>query len=215
MGFLQGAISYTAYEVLSVPGPEFLTGLLDGLSRGRIGPIDIDLGRDRTVGFATWEDPLDAEFTETKVFFDSVVAFSFRIDRLSVPSTTLKLYVRRRVAEVLAATHRTKLPKQERDELTDQLRTDLLRKTVPAITACDVIWDTATGRLRFFSTSQAINDEFLTHLREILKVETRPMNTVGILERGLDERTLHDVYHLLPTTFLAPGEIRLPQGGRA
>ncbi len=204
MGFNQNTISYTTYEVLQAP-PDWKDAVVEGLRQGRIFTIDIDAGRDKAVGFAVFDDPLNTDFETEHCVFDPLVVFAFRIDKLTVPASTLKLYIRRRVTESLLATRREKMPREERDELAEQVRTELLRRAIPAITAHDVVWDTATGRLRLFSTSAAVCEEFQVRAREFLQLELRAMNTVGVLERYLDERDLHEAYHLLPATFLAPG----------
>lgn len=212
MGFKQTAISYTGYEVLAAPGPDLKEAVVDGLIRGRVFPIDIDAGRDRTAGFAVFDDPLDLDFTNEKVLFDPLIVFSFRTDRLTVPSSTLKLYIRKRVNENLAATRRQKMPKQEREELAEMVKHELLRKAIPAIQSYDVVWDTSSGRLRIFTTSAAVLEDFATRARELLGLELRPLNTVGILESRLDERELHEAYHLLPATFLSMGAAAVRDG---
>jgi hypothetical protein len=205
MGFQNNTVSYTTWEVREAPGPDLKEAVVDGLSRGRIYSIDIDAGRDRAAGFAVFDDPLNTDFSPENVLFDPLILFSFRMDRLTVPASTLKLYVRRRVNENLAATRREKMPRQERDELAEAVRHDLLRRAIPAIQAYDVVWDTASGRLRLFTTSNAICEEFTARIREFLGLEIRALNTVGILESRLDERDLEEVYHLLPASFAAPG----------
>jgi hypothetical protein len=201
MGFAQNTMSFTTWQVLAGPLPEHRQDLLDGLVRGRIGGIDVDVGRDRASGFAVYDDPLETGFTEANTFFDPVVAFCFRMDRLTVPPSTLRLYVRRRLAENLAATRRERLPKAEREELAEQVRHDLLKRAVPAIQAYDVVWDMPSGRLRLFTTSASVREEFLARAREVLGLELRALDTVGVLESRLDERELEEAFHLLPTQF--------------
>lgn len=202
MALARGTVSYTAYRVMAAPGPDLRAVVLDGLIRGRISTMDVALGRDRTTGFAVFADPLDTDFTEEKVFWDHLVVFSLRTDRLVVPSSTLRLHIRRRVAEVLAATRRERLPREEREEIADAVRVDLLRRTLPAITAYEVVWDTRSDRVRLSTTSQALADDFTSRVREFLGLELQPLNLVGVLESRLDEEERAQVYHLLPSTFV-------------
>lgn len=201
MGFAQNTMSYTTWQVLTGPLPEHRQDLLDGLVRGRIGGIDVDVGRDRTAGFAVFDDPLDTGFLEANVFFDPLVLFCFRMDKLTVPPSTLKLYIRKRIGENLAATRRERMPRVEREELIEQVRHDLLRKAIPAIAAYDAVWDVASGRLRLFSTSAAVREEFVARCREYLGLDLRAMDTVGVLETRLDEHELIEAFHLLPFRF--------------
>jgi hypothetical protein len=211
MGFATSTMSYTTWQVLAGPLPEHRQDFLDGLVRGRIGGIDVDVGRDRAGGFAIFDDPLNTGFLEANVFFDPLVLFCFRMDKLTVPASTLKLYIRKRLNENLAATRRERMPRAEREELIEQVRHDLLRKAIPAIAAYDVVWDTVSGRLRLFSTSAAVREEFVARCHEYLGLEMRCLDTVGVLESRLDERELIEAVHLLPFRFgiggaLADGE---------
>lgn len=212
MGFAQSTMSFTTWQVLAGPLPAHRQDLVDGLVRGRIGGIDVDVGRDRAAGFAVYDDPLDTAFTEANTFFDPLVAFCFRMDRLTVPPSTLKLYVRRRLAENLAATRRERMPRAERDELAEQVRHDLLKRAVPAIQAFDVVWDVPSGRLRLFTTSAAVREEFLPRAREVLGLELRALDTVGVLESRLDGHALEEAFHLLPTRFGGPGSVGFGDG---
>ncbi len=202
MGIARGVVSYTPYLVEGALGSDWKAAVLDGLIRGRVTTIDAGLGRDKAIGFAVFSDPLDTDFTEEKVFADPLVLFSLRMDRLVVPTSTLRLHVRRRVAEVLEATRRHRLPREEREEIEEQVRTDLLRRALPAITACEVVWDTRSGRLRLASTSPAMGEELMVRMREFLGLELKPLNLVGVLETCLNEDEVEQAYRLLPTSFV-------------
>ncbi len=202
MALTRGIVSYTPYRVGAVPDPDWKGVVLDGLIRGRVSAIDVNLGRDKATGFAVFWDPLDTDFTAEKVFADPLVLFCLRVDRLVVPPSTLRLHVRQRVAEVLAATRRHKLPREEREEIEEQVRADLLRRALPAITACEAVWDTRSNRLRLSTTSQALNEEFTVRAREFLGLELQPLNLVGVLESRLDDEELDQAYHLLPSSFV-------------
>jgi DNA recombination-dependent growth factor C len=199
-------VTYTCYVVREAPGPDLQVAVLEGLVRGRIFKIDIAVGHDRAAGFATWEDPLDVEFTAEKVFFGPVALFTLRLDRIVIPASTLKLYTRQRIRQNLESTRREKMPRAEREELSEAVRADMMRKAIPTISSYPVTWDLESGRVRLHSTSAAVCDEFVTRCRDNLGLELRPLNTVGVMESGLDERELDAAFHLLPASFLAIGD---------
>lgn len=203
MGFVNNTISYVTYQVIDkdIPRDELRRRILDGLTVGRISSIDVELGHDHTAGFALFEDPLSTDFSEGEVFFDPLVLFSFRLDKLNVPANTARLYVKRRVQERLDSTRRTKMPREEREELSDGVKLELLRRALPAINAIDVVWDLNSNRIRFYSTAAAMNEEFLVRFNQHVGLKLRMMNGVGILESRLEERELDQVWHLLPTSF--------------
>lgn len=201
MGFLQRSVSFFTFEVLGGPLPDHRQDLLDGLVRGRIGPIDIDLGRDQAAGFALFEDPLETDFREANVFFDPLVAFTFRMDRLSVPPSTFRLYLRRRLAQVLAERRATRLRREEREEIEEQVRMELLRRALPAIIAHEVVWDVPRRRIRIFSTSAAVREEFADRARNHLGLVLRPLHLQGVLEGELTPEEYERVLTLLPSRF--------------
>ncbi|HOU52373.1 MAG TPA: hypothetical protein PLQ97_00380 [Myxococcota bacterium] len=201
MGFLQRTVSFFTWEVLDGPLPDHRQDLLDSLVRGRIGPIDVDLGRDQAAGFARFEDPLDTEFTEATVFFDPLVAFSFRMDRLSVPPSTYRLHLRRRIAETLASGQKSRLRKEEREELAERVRMELLRRCLPAITAHEVVWDVPKRRIRLFTTAARVREEFADRARKDLGLTMRPLHLQGVLEGGLTPEEYERVLSLLPSRF--------------
>jgi len=208
MGFNNQTVSYVTYRVTEdVNGEELRQSILRGLTVGRISPIDVDLGHDQSFGFATFEDPLQTEFTEQNIFFDPLAVFSFRVDKLAVPAGTLRIYTRKRLQDRLAASSRSRMPREERDELSEQVRLELLRRALPSINAVDVIWDMARGIIRFYSLSQSLNEAFLVRFNQFLDLKLQAMNPVGILESRLDEREIEQVWHLLPTSFLFGGTI--------
>jgi len=211
MGFSNNTISYVTYQVVGPDQPrdELRKLIIEGLTVGRIGSIDVDLGHEKATGFALFEDPLSTEFSEGAVFFDPLVLFSFRIDKLSVPASTQRLYVKRRIQERLDSTRRGKMPREEREEITDAVKMELLRRALPAIAAVDVVWDMNSNRIRFHSTSAGANEDFLIRFNQHIGLKLRLMNGVGILESRLEERELDQVWHLLPTSFRLGGVITM------
>jgi len=211
MGFVNNTISYVTYQVVDsdLPREELRKLILEGLTVGRISQIDVELGHDHTAGFALFDDPLSIEFSEDAVFFDPLVLFSFRMDKLTVPANTARLYIKRRIQERLDTTRRTKMPREEREEISDSVKLELLRRALPSISAIDVVWDMNSNRIRFYSNSASMNEEFLVRFNQHVGLKLRMMNGVGILESRLDERELEQVWHLLPTSFLLGGSVTM------
>lgn len=211
MGSSSNTVSYVTYRVID-PGlgrDQLRENILRGLGTGRIKGIDVDLGNDRAAGFSLYEDPLSIEFGEHGVFFDPLVLFSFRMDKLVIPANTQRLYINRRVQERLNAQGREHMKREERQELADQVKLELLRKALPSITAVDVVWDMDRNTIRFYSTSAAQNEEFLEYFNQHMNIKIQAMNALGILESRLDERELSEIWHLLPTSFLLGGPVNM------
>lgn len=208
MPFARGVLSYTLFRVSTEIAHGWKDALLNGLTRGRISPVDVALGKDRAIGFATFFDPLDTEFTIEKVVFGELALFSLRVDKLVVPASTLKLHTRQRISQVLAETRREKLSRQEKEEIAAQVRRDLLQRALPSISAFEVVWHVSARCVRIATTSQSVAEEFAVRAREFLGIELKPMNVVGVLEINLPKENVERVYRLAPVSF-APASSRM------
>lgn len=204
MGFVKGSVSFTPYRVIRQTVCD-LEYILAALNAGKIGTIDIDLGNDHACGFATFEDPLSTDFRIDNFLFEDLVLFSFRMDSLDIPAETLRLHVQRHIQERLSSSRRQKMPREEREEIVNVVKLDLLRRAIPKSKAVDVIWQMGTGTLLFASNSTKLNQAFLIRFMEHFDINLMRMNAVGIIESRLEELVRNDVYHLLPTSFLLSG----------
>jgi len=198
---------YTAFRV-SDPAAITEDTLCEALTRGRIGKIDVDAGFESAYGFAEYADPLSTRLDACEVWLSNTLAvWSFRVDSIKVPASTLKLHIRKRVAENLTATRRTMMPKAERDELAEQVRLDLLKRTPATIKAVGVVYDAETGLIRLDATSEKMIDFFVARAQECLGVNLTTLDAVGVIDSafGANEAAHNEIYHLLPTAFVGDG----------
>jgi DNA recombination-dependent growth factor C len=191
-------VTFVTYRVSQIPSEE---EIFEGIVRGKIGKVDLALGKDRTCGFARFQNPLSTDFSKEDVFFQGFVFVSFRIDKYVVPASTLRLYVKERVESILKESGRQRLRKEEKEEIADEVRKSLLSKALPAINAYKVIWAVEKRVLRLFCTSRAVRDEFEAWMHEFLGVTLSPFNMATILRDSLGKGAMQKVLHLLPVNF--------------
>lgn len=201
MGFLQKQVSFTTYKIES-PFEIDIGQIIKGLEKGRISEIDVSQGKDRTVGFAVFGNPLDVEFTEEKVVFETLILFSFRQDKLTIPSSTLKLYYQQKVKEKMIATRRERLRREEMDEIKEKVRIDLLRRALPSINAFDCVLDVRNRTLRIFTTNRSILDEFSTMAKEFLGLEIFEDNMVRVMEDNFSQEDMDRILRLKEDTII-------------
>ena len=160
MGALKGTLTYTTYYVDNEPGEGFRETLLEELVRHRHRDIDVEAGRDQSLGWVVMGTPWSKEFTWDKVFVDPYICVSLRNDRIRIPATTLRAYLAEREAQVMEETGRSSLERKERKAIKDDVLLQLRRRAVPDIKVFDVMWNVQDGTLRFWAQNRGIRDAF-------------------------------------------------------
>jgi len=191
-------VTFVTYRVSEIPSED---EIFEGIVRGKIGKVDLALGKDKTCGFASFQNPLSTDFSKEDLFFQGLVFVSFRIDRYVVPTCTLRLYVKERIESILKESGRQRIRKEEKEEIADNVRKSLLSKALPAINAYKVIWDIEKRVLRLFCTSRAVRDDFEAWTHEFLGITLSPFNMATIVKDGLGQNMMQKVLHLLPVNF--------------
>jgi DNA recombination-dependent growth factor C len=191
-------VTFVTYRVSQIPSED---EIFEGIVRGKIGKVDLALGKDRTCGFAMFQNPLSTDFSKEDVFFQGFVFVSFRIDKYVVPASTLRLYVKERIESILKESGRQRIRKEEREEITKEVRNSLLSRALPAINAYKVIWDTDKRALRLFCTARGVRDEFEAWAHEFLGITLSPFNMATIVGDTLGQGARQKALKLLPVTF--------------
>ena len=160
MGALKGTLTYTTYYVGNEPTEGFRDVLIQELQRHRHREIDVEAGRDQSLGWVVMGAPWSREFTWDNVFVDPYICVSLRNDRIRIPATTLRAYMAEREAMLLEEKGSSSLDRKERKALKDDLLMQLRRRAVPDIKVFDVMWNVQEGALRFWSQNRGICDAF-------------------------------------------------------
>ena len=162
MSFLKSSTSFTRFRI-NDPVPSGLWAELGDRLRG-FGFKDIDdIPEDRSFGWVSFEDMLDATFAVHPVEKGSFVAFALRLDTRRVPPAVLKkhLAVAIKREEVLMREQGKKFIARERKkELKEQVELTLKRRFLPIPAEFQVVWNTAENVVYFASTQQKMLDMF-------------------------------------------------------
>jgi hypothetical protein len=114
------------------------------------------------VGWVEMADYDSSAFaTRESCWIDTYLCFSFRQDRRRLPAALLKRQIARQSADFLAQNPTLKfVPKAEKEQIRERARGQLLARTLPTPSCCDVVWNTETGLVRFCSLGQNAIDAF-------------------------------------------------------
>ncbi|MFT7624481.1 MAG: recombination associated protein RdgC [Myxococcota bacterium] len=160
MGAAKGTLTYTTYYVLDEPGPGFRERFMGVIQKHAFRDIDIDAGKDRSMGWVALDEPFDTELSWGKVFRDPYVCLSLREDTIKVPKTVFQVHYDKRERDFLAEQGRDSLKKSERSALKEDVMVHLRRRALPDIKAIDVVWNTVDGSLRLWTQSKRTRESF-------------------------------------------------------
>ncbi len=160
MGALKGTLTYTTYFVMDEPEAGFRETFMDSVTKHAFRDIDIDAGKDRSIGWVSLGEPFQTELTWEKVFLDPYVCLSLREDVIKVPKTAFQAHYNERERRFLEEQGRDSLKKSERAALKEDVMVSLRRRALPDIRIYDVVWNTGDGTLRLWTHSKRLKESF-------------------------------------------------------
>ena len=176
MGALEGSLTFKTFYVEGEPPADFQEAYLQNLGKHFFVPLSPAGEDERTVGWVPAQDPIATEFRRDQVFFNQYIVFAMRIDKWSLPAPWVKARTRQAIAEQHPELSeeeaqaqkedgklrpRAKLSKREKDKIKNEVIAEIKHQILPTMKVIDVVWNISECTLRFWSTSQAICDEFV------------------------------------------------------
>jgi hypothetical protein len=168
MGILANSVSICQFKVVGdLPAIDLFSWASGNLARHAFRPIDEGIA-ELSTGWVHMGNPQEKSFTVSSDFWhDHYLGFSLRQDRRRVPTALLKAYLQVAEHEFLTANPGyTRVPKQKREELYDNVHSSLLARTLPVPAVHDAVWDTRSGILTFTALGRVAQDAFETHFRK-------------------------------------------------
>lgn len=160
MGAKHGTLTYTTYYVVEEPAEGFKDHLIAAIQKHAFRDIDIDAGKDRSIGWVALGEPFDLDLDWAKLYVEPYLCLSLREDVIKIPKTAFQAHLERREKEQMKKMGRDTLKKSERAEIKEVVLSELRKRALPSINTYDVVWNTADGTMRFFSQSKAIRESF-------------------------------------------------------
>lgn len=166
MGASKGTLTYTTYYVMEEPPAGFRDMFMEALTRHAFRDIDIEGGKDRSIGWTVMGEPFNTDMTWDKVFVDPYVCVSLREDVIKIPKTAFQAHYEAREKEFMRAEGRDVLKKSEKANLKADVLLHLRRRALQDIKTFDVVWNTVDGTLRFWTHSKKLKEAFEDIVRE-------------------------------------------------
>lgn len=162
MGILSNTVSICQFRVHGeLPEGDLYKWSSERLAANAFRSIE-NSAQELASGWVHVDDMEQAVFDVPSSFWrDNYTVFALRRDQRKVPSVLLKTEMARAESEYLAKNHTFKrVPKGERDNLRDMVRSALFAKILPSPSTYDAVWDRRTGIVTFTSLSPKAVDLF-------------------------------------------------------
>jgi DNA recombination-dependent growth factor C len=172
-----------------VEGPvqQDLWGHVDkGLKAGRL--REITDGHSQSAGFSAWDDLFDTSFEFSSYHKAEYLAFHFRLDQRKIPPILLKQYTRIAIQQFRDEQKGRWPGRKEKERIREDVLLQLLDKTLPKPSACEVVWNTTRNWLLVGTTSKRMLDALWEHLEAHLRIHPVPLYHVQWALRLLSPR---------------------------
>lgn len=192
MPFRSGSLSVRRHSVLDEVPESFDRTATMALRRYAWRPIDADRGEQESFGWVNPRQPLSDDLI-WEDFLDGHLAFlAVRRDRKTFSKVLFRarreaLYERSRKEKGL-----TRLTRQHRLALDEQLRIEMLREVTPVSTFTELVWDRNTGEVLLHATGKSLCERIADLFHATFDLRLRPhfpalTGYAFISEQGLEE----------------------------
>jgi DNA recombination-dependent growth factor C len=200
MGAFAGGLTYQVFDVRG-DLPQGWRETFDDAIRSRVlNEIDVHGESEREVGWCNAQFALDIDLFADKYLFNDYLVLGLRVDTLTVPGPLLKLFVERRMREVMEEQGRERLSRYEKAELKELVKRELRKRALPTVKVTDMVWTLSEGVVRFFGTNEKLTLEFMELFEDTfgLALVPRTPYTLAAHHAGLEEAAVESLADLEP-----------------
>jgi len=162
MGFFSASCSVYRFTPVEEVPQSVWSNLPELLWQNRFRDIE-DTAEERGFGWVSFEDMLDTDFTTGSPFKGRFVAFALRLDTRRISPAVFKKHYRmalREREEQVKQSGGKFVSREQKKELSEQVRLQLLSRMLPVPAVFDVAWDTKTGRVYLAAGQNKVRELF-------------------------------------------------------
>ncbi|MCR4666218.1 MAG: recombination-associated protein RdgC [Desulfovibrio sp.] len=126
----------------------------DTLANFSIVPIDTVECEEEAAGWTSFEDLYDTQWKNSIPEKGEWIVFSYRVDKRKVPAALLSKKLAQRCQEIETARGGQRVSRKEKKDLKEEVRLQLLRRTEPLPTTCDVAVNALNGLVLVTSSNE-------------------------------------------------------------
>jgi len=183
MGLYSGTASYVRYKIIDTPPDQIKEFVLQRLKDFAFRDLDPGSLSEKAIGWVSAENMASIHFDDMHFVKEPYLVFSLRIDTRRIPAMTMKAALLREELKLKKATGRELLRKKEKEDLREQVRQSLVKKSLPLPTVYDVCWNYARDTVLFFSCSNSANDEFTQFFYRSFELKLMRLAPTGLAQQ--------------------------------
>ncbi len=204
MGAFTGGLTFRQYYVTEALPEGWKDAFHQAIAQHAFKDIDPHTEEERAVGWCSPHFPLDVELEQSQYLYNEYLVLALRIDTLTVPGPLLRIYSEKESRRVMAEQKRASLNRYEKAEIKERVKLDLRRKMMASIKAIDMVWSWSSGTVRFFSTNEKVNLEFMELFESTFGLQLTPEAPYTVALHGwhtLDDAQKAAIERIEPESF--------------
>jgi hypothetical protein len=174
MGAFTGGLTYKMYFVHDALPERWRDAFEAGVKRNTFRPLNPEAEEERSIGWCGPHFPLDLDLHSGVFLYNEYIVLAMRIDTLKVPAPLLRIYAEQEARRLMVEQNQGSMSRYERSEIKERIRRELRKKILPSIRTIDFVWSWQDGVVRFFSTSEKLNLEFMELFETTFNVPLTP-----------------------------------------
>jgi DNA recombination-dependent growth factor C len=195
MGLLSGSINFVQYAVEGEVAGSFADFVAERIAAFSFRDID-DTFDEYSIGWVAVENMFDSTFAYSSYLVGDYVVLGMRTDERKLSPSVLKKFVQKEEARVKKERQVPRLNRAHRQEIKENVRLQLVKKTMAVATVYDLCWNLADSTLLFFSTNskaQSVLEEFFKETFGLRLVRQIPYLTAEHLLAPQERKLLADL----------------------
>ena len=205
MGALQGGLTYRQYKVRDRLPTHWQAKVQQGLVNNVAKPLDPEGEFDRVVGWCSVHFILDTDMSLEQSLRDPYLMVAMRVESIKIPSGLLRMHCEAEERKVKRELKKEALSRYERAEVREQVEAKLRKRVLPSMKSYELLWNTETGVVRFFTTNKGLNEELMDLFEDSFGLTLVPEYAYTIAqdsELALDKTQLEALDSVEPTPFI-------------
>jgi len=205
MGAFQGGLTYRQYQIKEKLPTTWQARVQQGLVQNVAKPLDPEGEFDRVVGWCSAQFILDTDMSLDLCLQDPYLVVAMRVETIKIPGGLLKVHCESEERKVKRELKKEVLSRYERAEIREQVEARLRKKILPSLKSYEVLWNTETGVVRFFTTNKSLNEELMDLFEDSFNLTLIPDYAYTIAqsdELGLEKGELEALESIEPTPFV-------------
>jgi recombination associated protein RdgC len=173
MGLLKGTFTFSRFRVTEDIPEDFASYFNRQIRKFAFQDFST-LSEELSMGWTSIGNNLDTRFEYANYALADYMIFSLRIDRKAVPAGLLRIKAAEAQKAFLAERKQERLYKEQRKQIVEAVRLDLLGKALPSPAFHDTCWCPSKKWLIFGSHAEKVNEDFAKLFERTFKLKLHP-----------------------------------------